>query len=405
MDAGGSGSRGVVPEDIAHVVEQPGRGQQDGGRLLFAALHAFHEKFRVGVAVIPRRREPFVGGVWVLGNTLAHEGQLAQQILGVGVSIVCGPPQIFRRSRSVFWHIFAAEIFLSQPVGGVIVAVVNRAFQPIDALGRIVHVCIVGEIQLAEGILRRVQVLLGGAFQQLLRFGCVRYQQSAVTVRRADDVLRVGVAVLRKLLQLLCCLVTLCQRKALIVRHALQILTLVAHGVGADLFAVILHFLVLEGKSIHAKMLRLFDDGVLDLAELLLLRQRWAQTFLPLGIVILHLTLQLPPRLVARIHSGQPRHLVDDFVHQLFHWLWQIAVGFLATDLTELPRQIPDHLLCLWVDAGHFPHGLRQFQHGFSRFHHQFVSRFAFLLVDMEQFLTENLVGERGLDLPYPIFG
>ena len=65
------------------------------------------------------------------------------------------------------------------------------------------NVGIVGEIQLAEGILRRVQVLLGCAFQQLLRFGCVRYQQSAVTVRRADDVLRINVTVLRKLLQLL----------------------------------------------------------------------------------------------------------------------------------------------------------------------------------------------------------
>ena len=27
LDAVGSGSRGVVPEDIAHVVEQPGGGQ------------------------------------------------------------------------------------------------------------------------------------------------------------------------------------------------------------------------------------------------------------------------------------------------------------------------------------------------------------------------------------------
>ena len=39
LNAVGSGSRGVVPEDIAHVVEQPGGGQQDGGRRLFAALH------------------------------------------------------------------------------------------------------------------------------------------------------------------------------------------------------------------------------------------------------------------------------------------------------------------------------------------------------------------------------
>lgn len=40
LNAGGSGSRGAVPENITHVVEQPGGRQQDGGRLLFAALHA-----------------------------------------------------------------------------------------------------------------------------------------------------------------------------------------------------------------------------------------------------------------------------------------------------------------------------------------------------------------------------
>ncbi len=102
LDAVGSGSRGVVPEDIAHVVEQPGGRQQDGGRLLFAALHAFHEKFRVGMAVIPRRREPFVGGVHVFGNALAHEGQLSQQILGICAAVIRGLPQVFRRSRSVF---------------------------------------------------------------------------------------------------------------------------------------------------------------------------------------------------------------------------------------------------------------------------------------------------------------
>jgi len=185
----------------------------------------------------------------------------------------------------------------------------------------------------------------------------------------------------------------------------LQILTRIAHGVGADLLAVILHFLVLGGKSVHADMLRLTDDRVLDLTELLLLRQRRTQTFLPLGVVILHLTLQLPPRLVARIHSGQTRHLVDDLIYQLFHWLWQIAVGFLARYGAELFGEFPDHLLRLWVNAGHLPHGLRQFQHGFPCFRHQLIARFAFLLVDVQQLLTEDLIGERGLDLPYPIFG
>ena len=277
------------------------------------------------MAVIPRRREPFVGGVHVLGNALAHEGQLSQEVLCVGVSIVRGLPQVFRRSRSVLWHIFITEIFLSQPVSGEIVAVVRRAFQPIDSLGGIVNVCIVGEIQLAEGVLRCVQVLLGGAFQQLLCFDRVGDQQTAVTVRRADDVLGVGITVLRKLLQLLRRFVTLLQREAVIVRHALQILTLVTHVIGTDPLSVILHFLVLEGNSVHANMLRFFDHRVLDLAELLLLGQQRAQTFL--------------------------------FLHRL------------------------------------------------SRFRHQLIAGLAFLLIDVQQLLTENLVGQRGLDLADTIFG
>ena len=54
------------------------------------------------MAVIPRRREPFVGGVHVLRNALTHEGQLSQQILGVGTAVIRGLPQVFHRSRSVF---------------------------------------------------------------------------------------------------------------------------------------------------------------------------------------------------------------------------------------------------------------------------------------------------------------
>ena len=83
----------------------------------------------------------------------------------------------------------------------------------------------------------------------------------------------------------------------------MQILTLIAHGVGADLLTVILHFLILKGKFVHANMLRLTNDRVLDLAKFLLLRQQRTQPFFSLGIVILHLTLQFPPCLVARIHS------------------------------------------------------------------------------------------------------
>ena len=71
------------------------------------------------------------------------------------------------------------------------------------------NVGIIGEIQLAQCILRRVDFLLGSAFQQLLRFGGDRYQQPTVAVRRADDVLCVSIACIRKLFQLLRCFVPL----------------------------------------------------------------------------------------------------------------------------------------------------------------------------------------------------
>ena len=267
------------------------------------------------------------------------------------------------------------------------------------------NVCIIGEIQLAEGVLRRIDFLFCRALQELLRFGRVRYQQSAVTVRRADDVLGVGVTCIRQLFQTLRRFIPFHQRKALIVGHTLQILTLVTHVISTDPLTVILHLCVLEGKPVRADMFCFFDDGVLDLAELLLLRQRWAQTFLSLRVVILHLTLQLPPSLVARIHGRQTCHLVDDLVHQLFRWLRQIAIGFLARFGAELFGEFPDHLFRLRVDAGHFPHGLRQFQHGFPCFRHQFIAGLAFLLVDVQQLLSEDLVGERGLDLADTVFG
>ena len=42
---------------------------------------------------------------------------------------------------------------------------------------------------------------------------------------------------------------------------------------------------------------------------------------------------------------------------------------------------------------------------GFPRFRHQFIAGLAFLLIDVQQLLSEDLIGQRGLDLPYPIFG
>lgn len=89
LDTVGSGGRGVVPENIAHVVEQPGGGQQDGRRLLFAALHAFHEKFRVGVAVLLRHGKPVLRGFLILWNTLSHEVQLHRAALQELRALLC----------------------------------------------------------------------------------------------------------------------------------------------------------------------------------------------------------------------------------------------------------------------------------------------------------------------------
>ena len=43
LDTVGSGSRGVVSENIAHVVEQPGGGQYDRRRTLLAMVNSIHE--------------------------------------------------------------------------------------------------------------------------------------------------------------------------------------------------------------------------------------------------------------------------------------------------------------------------------------------------------------------------
>jgi len=59
------------------------------------------------------------------------------------------------------------------------------------------NVSIVGEIQLAQRVLRRIDFLLGSTFEQLLCFDRVRYQQPTITVRRADNVLRVSITALR----------------------------------------------------------------------------------------------------------------------------------------------------------------------------------------------------------------
>ena len=63
------------------MVQQARGRRQDIGRLLFAALHAFQEKFRVGVAVLLRHGKPVLRGFLILWNAHAHEGQLYRAAL------------------------------------------------------------------------------------------------------------------------------------------------------------------------------------------------------------------------------------------------------------------------------------------------------------------------------------
>ena len=65
------------------------------------------------------------------------------------------------------------------------------------------NVSIVGEIQLAQRILRRIDFLLGNTFQQFSCFRYIWYQQPTVAVRCTDDVLYVSIACFHRLLQLL----------------------------------------------------------------------------------------------------------------------------------------------------------------------------------------------------------
>ena len=52
LDTSGSGSRGVVPEDIAHVVEQPGGHKDDRGRAMLAAVDTIYENFCASMTAI-----------------------------------------------------------------------------------------------------------------------------------------------------------------------------------------------------------------------------------------------------------------------------------------------------------------------------------------------------------------
>ena len=85
LDSAGAGlGDGIVPEDPAHVMEQPGHRQHHRGRTVFFQM--VQEVLGILVVLLGRLAQPVYSLLLVIGNFLSGEVQLAQHILGVGVS-------------------------------------------------------------------------------------------------------------------------------------------------------------------------------------------------------------------------------------------------------------------------------------------------------------------------------
>ena len=85
--------------------------------------------------------------------------------------------------------------------------------------------------------------------------------------------------------------------------------------------------------------------------------------------------------------------------------LRKVAIGLLALDRFQLHRQLQHETLHFWVVTDTIFHNLYQLQHRFPGLAHQFVTGCRLLLVEVQQFLLENIIGELGLDLPDVLSG
>ena len=77
----------VILEDAPHLVEQAVHRQDGGGQR--EAILPLQEDLRMSVTLFRRLTQPEDGLFPILGNGLTLPVQLAQQILGVGVSCLC----------------------------------------------------------------------------------------------------------------------------------------------------------------------------------------------------------------------------------------------------------------------------------------------------------------------------
>ena len=160
---------------------------------------------------------------------------------------------------------------------------------------------------------------------------------------------------------------------------------------------------VLEGDLPQPYPLRLLNDGVLDLPELLLL----GQLFLLSGFIVvvaLYLTLEDAPLVVALFHYRKFLQPVHYLVHGFLDGLGQVAVGLLTLDRLQLSGQLLHLLPDLRSRADALRHLTGQTSNGPASFPHQLIPRLGFLLISVQHLLFEYLIHQPGLDLPDAFF-
>ena len=235
----------------------------------------------------------------------------------------------YSAARSGFFRcVLPTEIFLAQPVGGVVAAVLRCPFQPVESLCRILYFRIIREEQLAQCILCRRMILPRSQFQIVLCLFRVRNQQPAITIENSGQVLCVSIAAVCQRFQLLCGFVAFLQRQGFVGRHCVPRICRVRNTVGRILLRILLCACVLECDLVLPHLFRHLKDRIFDLPEFLLLGERRA---LPLffRVEIVQPALQLPPAPVAFIHARQQLHLIDNGIDLLLEILRQIPVGLL----------------------------------------------------------------------------
>ena len=126
-------------EDSAHVVEETGGGQHDGGR--FQVVPAVQEKLGMAVALSGRLGEPEVG----LFLAVLVQIQLAEGVLCVLVPSFSGLSEVDHRLGDILFYNLTLEIFLAQPVGGVTIFILCGTLQPLDTQLRVMDFWIMGE--------------------------------------------------------------------------------------------------------------------------------------------------------------------------------------------------------------------------------------------------------------------